>query len=172
MDTGNSQAFRIAVLTASDSRTAADDRSGNVLAEGTEAEGHVLADRRIVADDIFQLRAALSVWIADPDIDVILVTGGTGPTGRDNTIPAVKPLLEREMPGFGELFRQISYDEIGVAAMLSGAIGGVANGTLIFCLPGSTGACRTAWNRILAEQLRSDGKHCNLAALRSRFTER
>ncbi|MGD8379480.1 MAG: molybdopterin-binding protein, partial [Gammaproteobacteria bacterium] len=126
---------------------------------------------RLVADDVYRIRAVVSNWIADPAVDVVVSTGGTGPTGRDNTVVAVRRLLDRELPGFGELFRRLSYEEIGSAAMLSDALGGTANGTLLFCLPGSTGACHTAWNGILREQLGRQGSRCRMAVLKPRLLE-
>lgn len=155
------QRLRIAVLTISDSRTLDTDDSGRTLAEALQAAGHVLAARRLVADDIFQIRAAVSTWIADPAIQVCLLTGGTGFTARDNTPQAVEPLLVRRVDGFGELFRQVSQAEIGTSTLQSRALAGISNGTLVCCLPGSPGACRTAWERILREQLDSRTRPCN-----------
>ena len=153
----------IAVLTISDTRTEATDRSGQSLVERLSAAGHRLADRQIVPDDVYRIRAVVSGWIADPQIQVVLTTGGTGFTGRDSTPEAVKVLLDKEIEGFGELFRQLSWKEIGSSTVQSRCLGGLANATVIFCLPGSTGACRTAWNGILAEQLDSRHKPCNFA---------
>ncbi len=155
----------IAVLTISDTRTEATDRSGQSLVERLTAAGHRLADRQIVPDDIYRIRAMVSGWIADPDIQVVLTTGGTGFTGRDSTPEAVKVLLDKEIEGFGELFRQLSWDEIGSSTVQSRSLGGLANATVVFCLPGSTGACRTGWDGILAEQLDSRHKPCNFANL-------
>lgn len=155
----------IAVLTISDTRTEATDRSGQSLVERLTAAGHRLADRQIVPDDIYRIRAVVAAWIADPDIQVVLTTGGTGFTGRDSTPEAVKVLLDKEIEGFGELFRQLSWEEIGSSTVQSRCLGGLANATVLFCLPGSTGACRTGWDGILAEQLDSRHKPCNFANL-------
>lgn len=155
----------IAVLTISDTRTEATDRSGQSLVERLTAAGHRLADRKIVPDDIYRIRAVVSGWIADPDIQVVLTTGGTGFTGRDSTPEAVKVLLDKEIEGFGELFRHLSWGEIGSSTVQSRCLGGLANATVVFCLPGSTGACRTGWDGILAEQLDSRHKPCNFANL-------
>jgi molybdopterin adenylyltransferase len=160
-----------AVLTISDSRTLADDTSGALLAELLTADGHRLAAREIAPDDRYQVRAILSRWIADPDVDVIVTTGGTGFTSRDSTPEAVLPLLDKHIDGFGELFRQLSLDEIGTSTIQSRAFGGLANGTLVFCLPGSTGACRTGWTRILSAQLDADQRPCNFVDLIPRFRE-
>jgi len=155
----------IAVLTISDTRTEATDRSGQSLVERLTEAGHRLADRQIVPDDIYRIRAVVSAWIADPAIQVVLTTGGTGFTGRDSTPEAVKVLLDKEIEGFGELFRQLSWEEIGSSTVQSRCLGGLANATVVFCLPGSTGACRTGWDGILAEQLDSRHKPCNFANL-------
>ena len=162
----------IAVLTVSDTRTEADDASGRALVERLTAAGHRLADRAIVPDDIYRIRAVVSGWIADPAVAVVLVTGGTGMTGRDSTPEAVRPLLDKEITGFGELFRMLSWEEIGAATLQSRALGGLANGTFIFCLPGSTGACRTAWDRILQAQLDARTQPCNFVELLPRLRER
>ncbi|MEI2418079.1 molybdenum cofactor biosynthesis protein B [Orrella sp. JC864] len=153
-----------AVLTISDTRTAGDDTSGNWLAESLAHAGHDCRKRDIVKDDIYHIRRVLSDWIADESVQVILTTGGTGFSHRDNTPAAVLPLLDRQIDGFGELFRQVSYQEIGSSTIQSRALAGIANGTLIFCLPGSNNACRTAWERILREQLDSGHKPCNFAS--------
>ncbi len=163
--------LNVAVLTVSDSRTAENDTSGDTLAERIKSAGHKLADRKLLPDDIFQLRAAVSVWIADPEIDCVLITGGTGITGRDSTPEAIEPLLVRDIPGFGELFRYCSLDEIGTSTIQSRAFAGTANATLIFGLPGSTGACKTAWDRILAAQLDSRTGPCNFVSLIPRLNE-
>ena len=155
----------IAVLTISDTRTEATDRSGQSLVDRLTEAGHRLADRQIVPDDIYRIRAVVSAWIADPDVQVVLTTGGTGFTGRDSTPEAVRALLDKEIEGFGELFRQLSWDEIGSSTVQSRCLGGLANATVVFCLPGSTGACRTGWDGILAEQLDSRHKPCNFANL-------
>ena len=162
----------IAVLTVSDSRTEADDTSGHLLRDKAEAAGHRVVAKELVRDDVYQLRAIYSRWIADPDVQVVLSTGGTGVTGRDSTPEAVAPLLDKQVEGFGELFRQISFGEIGASTVQSRAFAGLANGTLIFCLPGSTGACRTAWDQILLPQLDSRTRPCNFAQLLPRFLER
>ncbi|MDX1496921.1 MAG: molybdenum cofactor biosynthesis protein B [Salinisphaeraceae bacterium] len=162
----------IAVLTVSDSRTEATDKSGALLAERLQAAGHKLADKAIEIDDVYRLRAKLSVWIADPQIHVVIATGGTGITGRDVTPEALQPLFDRPIDGFGELFRQLSFEEIGAATMQSRAVAGIANGTLIFCLPGSSGACATGWDRILATQLDRRTRPCNFAQLIERFSEK
>ncbi len=163
--------LNIAIITASDSRTRENDTSGDTLQALLEASGHVLAGRALVPDDVFALRAQVSIWIADSQVDCILITGGTGVTGRDSTPEAIQPLLVREIPGFGELFRHFSLEEIGTSTIQSRAFAGVANATLVFGLPGSTGACRTAWNRILAPQLDSRTKPCNFVSLLPRMSE-
>lgn len=155
----------VAILTVSDTRTEETDRSGQALVERLERTGHRLADKSIVRDDIYQIRAIVAAWIADPDIQVVLTTGGTGFTGRDSTPEAVSVLMDKRIEGFGELFRQLSWQEIGSSTVQSRCLAGLANGTVIFCLPGSTGACRTAWDGILAEQLDSRHKPCNFANL-------
>lgn len=155
------QPLRIAVLTISDTRTLETDTSGQTLVELLQAGGHVLADRAIVTDDIWQIRARVAQWIADPGVQVVVMTGGTGFTPRDNTPQAVAPLLDRTVEGFGELFRQVSLEEIGSAMMQSRALAGVSNGTLVACLPGSPGACRTGWTRVLAPQLDARTRPCN-----------
>ena len=162
----------IAVLTVSDSRTEENDTSGKVLVERAEAAGHRIVDKRIVADDIYQIRAALSTWIADDEVNAIITTGGTGVTGRDGTPEAVKPLLDKEIEGFGELFRMISYEEIKTSTVQSRALSGVANGTYLFCLPGSSGACRTGWDRLINDQLDSRHRPCNLVELMPRLLEK
>jgi molybdopterin adenylyltransferase len=166
------RALRIAVLTVSDRRTRADDVSGDTLQERLEAAGHRLADRDLVPDDVYRLRAVVSAWIARADVDVVLVTGGTGITGRDLTPEALRPLLDKELPGFGEEFRAVSALELGSAAYLSRAFAGVANATLVFGLPGSPGACRTAWDRILAPQLDARTTPCSFVSLMPRLGER
>lgn len=162
----------IAVLTISDSRTEADDKSGKLLVTRLSEAGHRLAEKRIVADDIYQVRAVVSGWVADPKVKVIITTGGTGITGRDQTPEAVQPLLDSELEGFGELFRFLSWEEIGSSTIQSRAVGGVANGTLVFVLPGSSSACRTAWDRILEPQLNNGTKPCNFVSLLPRMSER
>ncbi len=164
-------ALNIAVLTVSDSRTLDNDSSGAYLAGALSEAGHRLADRRIEPDDRYRLRAVVSAWIADPSIDGVLITGGTGFTGRDSTPEAIGPLLDKEMPGFGELFRALSVDDIGTSALQSRAFAGLANAVFIFCLPGSTGACRLAWEHILAAQLDARTRPCNLVTLKPRLRE-
>jgi molybdenum cofactor biosynthesis protein B len=151
----------IAVLTVSDTRTEATDTSGGYLVEQLILAGHHLADKKIVVDDKYQIRAVVSQWIADGDIQAILITGGTGFTSRDTTPEAVTPLFDKEVEGFGELFRMVSFQEIGTSTIQSRALAGFANHTVIFAMPGSTGACRTAWTNIIAQQLDSSHKPCN-----------
>ena len=163
--------LRLCVLTVSDSRTLEQDGSGAYLAEALAAAGHALHERALLPDDRYRLRAIVSQWIADPQVDGILVTGGTGFTGRDSTPEALLPLLDKEMPGFGELFRAASVEEIGTSSLQSRAFAGLANGTFLFALPGSTSACRTAWERIIRHQLDARTRPCNLATLRPRLRE-
>ena len=153
--------LNIAVLTISDTRTLDTDTSGQTLVDRLESAGHVLIDRGLVIDDIYQIRAQVSLWIADPEVQVVLMTGGTGFTARDNTPQAVLPLLDKHVEGFGELFRQVSLAEIGTSTLQSRALAGLSNGVLVCCMPGSPGACRTGWDRILAEQLDSRTGPCN-----------
>ena len=162
--------LQIAVMTVSDTRTEADDKSGKILVDNLKAVGHHLAEKVIVPDNIYQIRAVISRWIAEPSVQVILTTGGTGVTGRDGTPEAIKPLLDKEITGFGEIFRLISYQEIKTSTIQSRAVAGVANGTYIFCLPGSSGACQTGW-QIIQDQLDSRYRPCNLAQLIPRLTE-
>jgi molybdenum cofactor biosynthesis protein B len=157
--------LRIAVLTVSDTRTAATDTSGDALVAGLTAAGHELADRALCPDDVYRLRAIVAAWIADPEVHVVISTGGTGLTSRDRTPEALMPLCDRTVDGFGELFRQLSYEEIGTSTVQSRAVAGLANRTLVFCVPGSTGACRTAWERILREQLDASHRPCNFVGL-------
>ena len=164
--------LHLCVLTVSDTRTPAEDTSGDYLVQALEAAGHRLAGRALLPDDRYRLRAQVSQWIAENGVDGVLVTGGTGFTGRDSTPEALLPLLDKEMPGFGELFRSISFDEIGTSTLQSRAFAGLANGTFVFALPGSTSACRTAWERIIQAQLDARTKPCNLATLRPRLRER
>lgn len=166
------KALNIAVLTVSDTRTPATDTSGDLLAGRLTAAGHKLAERRIEKDDIYRIRAVVSAWIAAPGIDAVITTGGTGLTGRDGTPEAVTPLLDKVVEGFGELFRTLSFGEIGASTLQSRALGGVANSTYIFCLPGSTGACATGWDKILAGQLDSRTRPCNFVDLIPRLSER
>ncbi len=164
--------LRIAILTVSDSRGEDEDSSGKLLHDSAESAGHQVVAKEIVRDDVYQLRAAFSRWIADPEVNVILSTGGTGVTGRDSTPEAVLPLLDKVVEGFGELFRQVSFADIGASTLQSRAFGGLANGTFVFCLPGSTGACRTAWEQILLPQLDIRTRPCNFAQLIPRLRER
>jgi molybdenum cofactor biosynthesis protein B len=159
------QALEIAVLTVSDTRGESEDTSGRYLVEALEAGGHRLADKRIVRDDIYQIRAVVSAWIADTGVEVVLVTGGTGFSGRDSTPEAVAPLFDKAIEGFGEVFRYKSLEEIGSSTVQSRALGGFANNTVIFCMPGSTGACRTAWEGVIREQLDSTHRPCNFVGV-------
>lgn len=163
--------LQLCILTVSDSRTTADDTSGEYLAQAIADAGHRLQARALLPDDRYQLRALVSQWIADAQVDGILVTGGTGFTGRDSTPEALLPLLDKTMPGFGELFRAISFAEIGTSSLQSRAFAGLANGTFLFALPGSTSACRTAWESIIRLQLDAGTRPCNLATLRPRLRE-
>ena len=163
--------LQVCVLTVSDTRTAANDTSGDYLCEALTAAGHRLHERAVVRDDKYALRALVSRWIADEAVHGILVTGGTGFTGRDSTPEALLPLLDKEMPGFGELFRAASVEEIGTSSLQSRAFAGLANATFLFALPGSTSACRTAWEKIIRHQLDARTKPCNLATLRPRLRE-
>lgn len=163
--------LRLSVLTVSDSRDLESDKSGAWLARALQDEGHALAARQIVPDDKYMIRAQLSAWIADPEVDGVLITGGTGITGRDVTPEAVEPLLDKTLDGFGELFRQLSFADIGASTIQSRALGGVANGTLVFCLPGSSGAVRLAWEQILQPQLDIRTTPCNFAMLLPRLKE-
>jgi molybdopterin adenylyltransferase len=161
----------IAVLTVSDTRVEADDKSGNTLVERLTADGHHLADRAIVKDDIPSITAQLTTWIDDPGIDVVISTGGTGVTGRDVTPEAFHAIYDKEIPGFGELFRMISYEKVGTSTIQSRATGGVTGGTYLFALPGSPSACRDAWDGILKFQLDNRHRPCNLVELMPRLTE-
>lgn len=163
--------LNIAVLVVSDSRTEKTDKSGKLLAGRIEAAGHRLYEKRIVPDDIHRIRAAVAAWIAEPDVNVVLTTGGTGVTGRDGTPEAVSVLFDKEIEGFGEIFRHLSYAEIGTSSLQSRALAGVANGTYLFCLPGSAGACATAWDRLVAAQLDYRTRPCNLVELMPRLKE-
>ena len=160
-----SGALNIAVLTVSDTRSMETDTSGQFLSDALLASGHQLIDRQIEIDDLYRLRARVSAWIADEKVEVVLVTGGTGFTTRDSTPEALMPLLDSMIDGFGELFRALSYQEIGSSTVQSRALAGIANKTLVFCMPGSTGACRTAWDGILKEQLDINFRPCNFAEL-------
>jgi molybdenum cofactor biosynthesis protein B len=153
--------LNIAVLTVSDTRSFENDTSGDALVELLGADGHRLADRQLCQDDVYVMRAIVSAWIADSSVDVVLTTGGTGMTSRDSTPEALTPLFDRAVDGFGELFRQLSVADVGTSTIQSRAVAGLANRTMVFCLPGSTGACRTAWNGILHEQLDARHRPCN-----------
>jgi len=160
-----SAALKTAVLTVSDTRTVDTDTSGAFLEEALLAAGHEVVDRQIVIDDIYQLRAIVSRWIADAGVEVILTTGGTGFSGRDSTPEALSPLFDKTIDGFGEVFRALSLTEIGSSTVQSRALAGLANGTVIFCMPGSTGACRTAWEGVLRDQLDSEHRPCNFVGV-------
>lgn len=162
----------VAVMTVSDSRTEKDDTSGQALVDRLISAGHKLANKNIIVDDVYKIRETISRWIVSSDVDVIITTGGTGLTGRDITPEAIRPLLDKEIEGVGELFRQVSYEEIGTSTIASRAFGGVANGTFIFCLPGSTGACRTGWDKVIGPQLDSRTTPCNVVALMPRLLEK
>lgn len=164
--------LNLAVLTVSDSRTEASDSSGSALVNGLNEAGHRLRDKKIVPDDIYQIRAVVSQWIADPDVHAVITTGGTGVTGRDGTPEAIAPLLDKVLDGFGEVFRMISYQDIKSSTMQSRALAGVANGTYIFCVPGSSGACRTAWEGLIKDQLDFRTRPCNLVQLMPRLMEK
>lgn len=167
--TAASSGLTLAILTISDTRTPKTDRSGSYLREQVLAAGHTLVDYQIVPDNLYQIRAIVAPWIAQADPQVIVTTGGTGITQRDITPEAIVPLLDRTLPGFGELFRHLSYGDIGAATLQSRAFAGIANGTLIFSLPGSPGACATAWTGILSQQLNPQTKPCNFVQLLPRL---
>jgi len=162
---------RIAVLTMSDTRTDKEDKSGNLLAEMIAEAGHVVAGRDLVKDDVPAIRAKVGAWIADPEIDVVITTGGTGFTGRDVTPEAVRPLFEKEIEGFSTLFHMLSYEKVGTSTIQSRACAGVARGTYIFCLPGSPGACRDGWNGILKWQFDNRHRPCNFVEIMPRLEE-
>ncbi|MGH8492617.1 MAG: molybdenum cofactor biosynthesis protein B [Moraxellaceae bacterium] len=165
-------ALNIAVLTVSDTRDERSDTSGQLLAEKLGEAGHQLHEKRIVKDDIYQIRAVLSQWIADALVQAVIVTGGTGFSGRDSTPEAVSILFDKEIDGFGEVFRHFSLEEIGTSTLQSRALAGLANNTVIFCVPGSTNACRTAWDRIIGEQLDNRHRPCNFVPhLKKTFCE-
>jgi len=164
--------LNIAVLTISDTRSEEDDVSGKQLVEQLISSGHQVAEKKIVPDNIYQIRATISQWIIEPNIQVILTTGGTGVTGRDGTPEAVLPLLDKVLDGFGEIFRMVSYQDIKTSTIQSRAIAGVANSRYIFCLPGSSGACQTAWEVLIKSQLDNRTKPCNLVQLMPRLRER
>ncbi len=172
---GGERAFlplNIAVLTVSDTRTEAEDKSGRTLVERLTAAGHLLAEKAIEPDDCYRIRATVSRWIADPGVQAVITTGGTGLTGRDGTPEAIEPLLDKVILGFGELFRSLSYQDIGTSTLQSRALAGVANGTIVFCLPGSSGACRDGWDKIIVHQLDARTRPCNLVEIMPRFLER
>ena len=163
--------LNISILTVSDTRTEETDTGGNTLRELVEEAGHKVHEKQILADNTYALRALVSAWIANEEVNAILLTGGTGLTGRDVTPEAISPLFDKEIEGFGELFRWLSWQEIGTSTLQSRALAGTANGTFIFCLPGSPGACRTAWNEIIRHQLDSTTTPCNMVALMPRLRE-
>jgi len=164
--------IRIAVLTVSDSRDEQSDKSGRLLAERLTKAGHRLAEKVIVPDDVYQIRAVVSRWVADPAVNVVITTGGTGVTGRDGTPEAVRPLLDKVIDGFGEMFRYLSYGQIKTSTLQSRALAGVANGTYVFCVPGSSGACATAWDELIEAQLDLRTRPCNLVELMPRLLEK
>lgn len=161
----------IAVLTATDTRTEAEDKSGKLLVDRLAKAGHQCIEKRLVPDDIYRIRAVVSEWIVREDVSVVLTTGGTGVTGRDGTPEAVSPLLDKHIDGFGEMFRVLSYEDIKTSTLQSRALAGVANGTYIFCLPGSSGACALAWDALICHQLDYRTRPCNLVELMPRLRE-
>lgn len=163
---------RVAVLTVSDTRTSANDTSGDILAQRIEGAGHQLAARDLVRDDIETIRKIVTQWIEDPKVDVVVSTGGTGLTGRDVTVEALRPLFEKEIEGFSVIFHQVSFQSVGLSTLQSRACGGVAKGTFIFCLPGSNGAVKDGWDKVISYQLDSRHKPCNLVELMPRLMER
>ena len=163
---------RVAVLTVTDTRTRATDTSGGVLVQRIEAAGHKVAARELVRDDIEAIRKIVTQWIDDQDVDVVISTGGTGLTGRDVTVEAVRPLFEKEIEGFSVIFHQVSFQSVGLSTLQSRACGGVAKGTFIFCLPGSNGAVKDGWDKVISYQLDSRHKPCNLVELMPRLTEK
>ncbi len=171
-DKSKPKCVNIAVLTVSDTRTEADDKSGKTLVDRIEAAGHKVAEKRIVKDEIITLQETLEEWIKREDVDVVIATGGTGVTGRDVTPEAFESLYDKPIPGFGELFRMLSYESIKTSTMQSRATAGVAGGTFLFALPGSTGACKDAWDQILVHQLNSNNPPCNLVELMPRLMEK
>jgi molybdopterin adenylyltransferase len=164
--------LQIALLTISDTRTEDTDASGQALVARLAGAGHHLYQKRIVPDDIYQIRAVASVWIADDNVNVILTTGGTGVTGRDGTPEAIKVLFDKEIEGFGEMFRVLSYESIKTSTLQSRAVAGVANGTYLFSMPGSPSACTTAWDALISQQLDFRTRPCNLVELMPRLRER
>ena len=163
--------LNIAVLTVSDTRREEDDKSGALLVRLLTEDGHQLAEKAIVRDDKYEIREVLSRWIVNSDIQVVLTTGGTGVTGRDGTPEAVEPLLDKVIDGFGEMFRNLSYETIGTSTLQSRTLAGVANGTYVFCLPGSSGACKDAWTKLISAQLDYRTRPCNLVELMPRLLE-
>lgn len=164
--------LRIAILTVSDTRTLETDTSGALLIERLEKAGHKLKERALVRDDIPKIRSVIQTWIADPAVDAVITTGGTGLTGRDVTVEAAAPLFEKTIEGFSVVFHMVSHDSIGLSTLQSRATAGVANGTVIFCLPGSTGAVRDGWDKVIAHQLDCRYRPCNLVELMPRLKER
>ncbi|MEQ5836643.1 molybdenum cofactor biosynthesis protein B [Marinobacter sp. NFXS9] len=164
--------LNVAILTVSDSRSPAEDTSGQYLTDQANAAGHRVLERRLLPDDIYLIRALIARWIADNRIQVVMITGGTGFHERDSTPEAVKPLFDKEIDGFGEEFRRLSADDIGSSTIQSRAVGGLSNNTVVFCLPGSTGACTLGWDKILKEQLDSRHRPCNFSALVNRKPEK
>ncbi len=164
-------ATTISVLTISDSRTDSNDKSGDTLVSRLTDAGHQLHEKRIVADDIYQIRVMVSKWIANPAVQVVIMTGGTGVSGRDGSPEAVAPLLDKVLDGFGEMFRFLSYDEIGTSTLQSRTLAGVANGTYVFVLPGSPGAVRLAWDKLICRQLDYRTRPCNLVEMMPRLLE-
>ncbi len=162
----------IAVLTISDTRTEKDDKSGDTLVRKLIGAGHRLQEKTIVADDLYQIRAVVSAWIANADVQVVITTGGTGVSGRDGSPEAVAPLLDKTLDGFGEMFRALSYEDIGTSTLQSRTLAGVANGTYIFVLPGSPGAVKLAWEKLISHQLDYRTRPCNLAEMMPRLLEK
>jgi molybdenum cofactor biosynthesis protein B len=166
-----SRPVRLAIMTVSDTRTLENDTSGDALVKMATEDGHEIVERIIVPDDIYRIRYEVSRWIIDPNVEAVITTGGTGLTGRDGTPEAVTPLFDRTIDGFGELFRHVSYQTVGTSTIASRAVAGVANGTFVFSLPGSTGACKDAWKGVLHDQLDINNRPCNLVELMPRLTE-
>jgi molybdenum cofactor biosynthesis protein B len=164
--------LNIAIMTVSDTRTEATDKSGDTLVKLLTEAGHTLVEKRIIPDDVYKIRAAVSGWIADTTVNVVITTGGTGITGRDTTPEAVAALFDKRIDGFGEMFRSVSWEEINTSTIQSRAVAGVANATFIFCLPGSTGACRTGWGKLISHQLDYRTRPCNLVELMPRVLEK
>lgn len=171
MPDSETRPVNLAIMTISDSRTLENDTSGDALVAMATDDGHEIVERLLVPDDIYRIRYEVSRWIIDPRVEAVVTTGGTGLTGRDGTPEAVLPLFDRTIEGFGELFRQLSYQTVGTSTIASRAVAGVANGTFIFSVPGSTGACKDAWKGILRDQLNISNGPCNLVELMPRLTE-